>query len=45
MTDQNSEPVDERSADTTADIKAIVVMFGALLLMAVHLVSGFTFDF
>ena len=50
MTDQNQETQTdaqaiERAADSTADVKAIVVMFGTLILMAVHFISGFTFDF
>ena len=32
-------------SDSAADTRAIVVMFAALVLMALHYVSGFTFDF
>ncbi|MEM7099767.1 MAG: hypothetical protein AAF541_15980 [Pseudomonadota bacterium] len=35
----------ERDADTAADVKAIVVLFFTAIVMAIHFVSGFTFDF
>lgn len=51
MTDSHETPVESEAAtdasmsdDTRADVKAILVMFGAALLMAVHFISGFTFD-
>ena len=37
--------VDEQAADNVADIKAIIIMFGAAVLFAIHFVSGFSFDF
>ena len=39
--DNNSE----QAADSKADLKAIAIMFGAAVLLAVHMVSGFSFDF
>ena|GEM_PF-1257899 len=49
-TDMSDEKVSEpqnadNSDDTRADTKAIIVMFVAAILMAVHFISGFTFDF
>ena len=43
--DGATEQVSMAAADTLADVKAILVMFGAILLMAVHTISGFSFDF
>jgi hypothetical protein len=44
--EQVSEPQNtDNSDDTRADTKAIIVMFVAAILMAVHFISGFTFDF
>ena len=43
--DGATEQVSMADADTLADVKAILVMFGAILLMAVHTISGFSFDF
>ncbi len=44
--EQVSQPQDvENTEDTRADTKAIIVMFVAATLMAVHFISGFTFDF
>lgn len=34
----------EVSDDTKADVKAGLIVFGCLLLMAIHFVSGWTFD-
>jgi len=47
MSDEKvSEPQNaDNSDDTRADTKAIIVMFVAAILMAVHFISGFTFDF
>lgn len=42
MTDHENN--DEQS-DTTADVKAILVVFSAAVLFAIHYVSGFSFDF
>ena len=33
------------SNDTRADVWAIIIMFTAAVAMAMHFVSGFTFDF
>ncbi|MCR9258261.1 MAG: hypothetical protein NXH95_00940 [Pseudomonadaceae bacterium] len=35
----------DNSDDTRADTKAIIVIFVAAIFMAVHFISGFTFDF
>ena len=49
--DETGEPGAGGAADTGADADrradriAILVVFGALILMAVHFVSGWTFDF
>ncbi len=46
MTDETSNTgQDEIQADAKADRWAIVIMFTAAVLMAVHFISGFTFDF
>ncbi len=47
QTDNNTQnPAgDEADNDARADRKAILVMFVTAVLMAVHFVSGFTFDF
>lgn len=46
MSDVNPDEVrEEGQADSRADLKAILVMFGAAVLMAVHFISGFSFDF
>lgn len=42
---QESELSAEEAADTAADTRAILIIFGTLVLMAVHFISGFTFDF
>ncbi len=36
---------EDAGGDLKADVRAILVMFSAAVLMAVHFVSGFTFDF
>ncbi|XOV81824.1 MAG: hypothetical protein ACFHXK_13210 [bacterium] len=44
--EQTSEPQHTDSHDDTkADTKAIIIMFVAAIFMAVHFISGFTFDF
>ena len=43
MTDHDS--TNASKADRGADMKAIAVIFVSLVLMAIHFVSGFTFDF
>lgn len=43
MSDSNQNEL-EQDADTKADVGAILIIFGALILFAVHFVSGFTFD-
>jgi hypothetical protein len=44
--EQVSQPQNvENKEDTRADTKAIIVMFVAAIFMAVHFISGFTFDF
>lgn len=46
MTEEQASPTEQSDdADTTADTKAIIVMFIAAVLMAVHFISGFNFDF
>ena len=35
----------EKDSDTAADVKAILIIFGAAVVLAMHMVSGFTFDF
>lgn len=35
----------EAQADTAADVKAVVIVFFTAVVMALHFVSGFTFDF
>ncbi len=35
----------EAQADTAADLKAVVIVFCTAVVMALHFVSGFTFDF
>lgn len=50
MTEEQASPIEQSAeqsddADTTADTKAIIVMFIAATLMAVHFISGFNFDF
>ena len=42
ITDTNET---EEQANAKADAKAILVMFCAAIAMAVHFISGFTFDF
>ena len=45
----NEQPADntqtEAQADTAADLKAVVIVFCTAVVMALHFVSGFTFDF
>lgn len=41
----SDSPEDTAAADRKADVKAILIIFTALVLMAVHFVSGWTFDF
>jgi hypothetical protein len=40
----NNQTDEEANADTAADVKAIIIAFAALVAMAVHFASGFTFD-
>jgi len=40
-----TDPHAAAAADRRADVKAILVIFTALLLAALHFVSGWTFDF
>ena len=44
---EGSTDADDESqvADASADAKAILIMFVALVLFAVHFASGWTFDF
>ncbi len=43
-TAQDQPETEAAGSDTKADVWAILVMFTAALLMAMHFVSGFTFD-
>ncbi len=43
MSDEQAKS--ERDEDTKADVKAIVIVFITAIVMAMHFVSGFTFDF
>ena len=43
--EQVSEVDTQEEHDTKADMWAVVVMFCAAIAMAMHFVSGFTFDF
>jgi len=43
--DQTSAPEAKDPGDSKADIKALIIVFTALVAMAVHFISGFTFDF
>lgn len=47
MSDEQSKPVteSEEDLDTRADTKVILIIFTTAVLMAVHFVSGFSFDF
>lgn len=42
MTDDENN---EEQKDVAADVKAILVVFAAAVLLAIHYVSGFSFDF
>lgn len=35
----------QQDADTSADVRVVLVVFSAAVLLAMHVVSGFTFDF
>ena len=43
--EQSSAQVSKDPEDSKADLRVIVVIFCTALLMAVHFISGFTFDF
>ena len=43
--EQDNKTTSEAELDTKADTKAILIVFVAAVLMAMHLISGFTFDF
>ena len=45
MTDEQSNDLSEEDLDSKADTKAILIMFVTAVFMAMHFVSGFTFDF
>jgi hypothetical protein len=45
MASHDDSPEQAAAADSRADIKAILLIFVALVLGAVHFVSGWTFDF
>ena len=45
MTDEQTNDLSEEELDSKADAKAIIIVFVTAVLMAVHFVSGFTFDF
>ena len=45
MTDELNKQEQIEQADSSADVKAILVIFTAVILLAVHTVSGFSFDF
>lgn len=45
MSAHDQSPEAEAQADRRADVKAILLIFVALVLGAVHFVSGWTFDF
>ena len=42
MTDHENN---DEQKDEAADVKAILVVFAAAVLLAIHFVSGFSFDF
>jgi hypothetical protein len=42
---QASEADTPESQDSKADARAVTIVFCAAILMAMHFVSGFTFDF
>jgi hypothetical protein len=45
VSDRERSPEEIAEADHKADLKAIIVIFVALVLGAVHFISGWTFDF
>jgi len=46
MSDPQASQTDSQdNADSRADVRAMLVIFAAAVLMAVHFASGFTFDF
>ena len=45
MTDEANQQEQVEQADSSADVKAILVIFTAVVLLAIHAVSGFSFDF
>lgn len=46
MSEEHSDDIQsEEAQDSAADTRAILIIFGTAVLMAMHFVSGFTFDF
>ncbi len=46
MSEETTNSADsEGAADNKADLRAVVIVFCAAVAMAIHFVSGFTFDF
>ncbi|MEQ8860178.1 MAG: hypothetical protein RIC56_16165 [Pseudomonadales bacterium] len=45
MSGQQLTPEQASAEDRKADVKAILVIFSALVLAALHFVSGWNFDF
>ena len=48
MTEEHSQEEilqTEADADTLADAKVVIIVFATAVVMAIHFVSGFTFDF
>ncbi|NKB97778.1 MAG: hypothetical protein GKR90_04665 [Pseudomonadales bacterium] len=46
MSEQSISDQEKTEAlDSAADTKVIIVVFATMVLFAVHLISGFTFDF
>ena len=53
MTDSTTEPTSEHNetvetsdnGDASVDTKVILIVFATIVIMAVHFVSGFSFDY
>lgn len=45
MSAENQTPEEAAAADRKADVIGILVIFTGMVLMALHFVSGWTFDF
>lgn len=45
MSAEHQTPEQAAAADRKADVKAILVIFTTMVLMALHFVSGWKFDF